>query len=337
MRTLICDRFDQEEFLRLTALAQLEVRRCETSSNETKNTASIQAGNTEIKIEDLKWAQAMLIRSGVNINSDLLAHCPDLQIIITGTSGFDHIDLEACQAKNIRVAYTPEANVNSAAEHCFALLLSLVRKTSQAHNRCIKGQWRSADLVGTELAGKNFAIIGLGRIGKKVAQIANAFSMNVFAYDPYLEASDFEKHNCQRLSLEECLKMADIVSIHTPKSKETKHMFRRSSFEHMNENAILINCARGSCVFEDDLIWALENQVIAGAAIDVFESEPLKMQSKLCQLNNIILSPHIAASTHEALARCSKMASEKLLNFIAKKDIGDELPPKEMWFTSPMH
>lgn len=315
---LITDRFSHESLILLQQNKDFEI----TKSEDPK----------KLDNEYLKKTHALIIRSRTPITEELLAQAPNLQLIITCTSGFDHIDLAATQKWGITVMHTPTANIQSAAQLTWALVLACANNVLTANKMLKAGEWKREFVTGTELAGRTYGIVGLGRIGTRVAEIAQAFGMNVIAYDPYQEDEVFEQLKLSRSSYEEVLKSADVVSFHVPKTLETDHMLNRSHFEYIHRGIILINTSRGSIINENDLYEALEKGWIKSAGLDVFEKEPLDRNSNLLKLSNLVLTPHIGANTHEAFDKASDIAVSKLLSFFEDGSTSDTLPPREPWF-----
>ena len=190
------------------------------------------------------------------------------------------------------------------------------------------GQWDRHGLTSQELVGKTYGIIGLGRIGSRVAQLAEAFGMHVVAYDPYCEDKNFIDVDAERVSYEECLRRADVISFHVPLTKETQRMMNRSHFEYIQRGAIVVNTSRGPVISEPDLVEALEKGWVAAAGLDVFEKEPLPRTSHLLRLNNVVLTPHVGAASAEAFSKASEQAALKILAFFRNGTTSDTLPPK---------
>ena len=281
--------------------------------------------------ENLADAEGLIIRSRTKITADYLNLAPKVKVIITSTSGFDHIDLSETQKRNITVMYTPDANAVSAAEHTWSLLLSLVRCIPTADRSMRSGKWERESFNGFELAGKTLGIIGLGRIGQKVAQIAKAFSMTVVVFDPYQEDPAYQQLNLYRSSYEEVLKSADILSFHVPLTKETKNMFNQSHADYVSPKTVVINASRGGVVNELDLVMMLEQNKIAAAALDVFEKEPLPRDSKLFKTPRLILTPHLGALTTDAFEKSSTEAAQLMINFFLSNAVRNTLPLVNNW------
>lgn len=253
---------------------------------------------------------ALIVRSTVYVDADLLDNAPNLKVIGRAGNGTDNIDLEETTKRGIIVVNTPDANSISAAEHTIGLMLSCARNIPKADSNIRKGNWRRNDLKGVELYNKTVGIIGLGRIGSIVASRLKGFQMRVIAYDPYITDDKFEKLGVIRAgSLDELLPQCDFITIHTPKTEETIGMIGKEEFKKMKSTARIINCARGGIINENDLKWALDEKIIEGAAIDVLEVEPkydLKegesqvYKNDLLDAERLIITPHIGASTKEA-------------------------------------
>ena len=290
--------------------------------------------------EELASAHALIIRSRTNVDETLLGQAPNLKVIVSATSGFDHMDLKATKLAKVVVMHTPQANAQSAAEMTWALVLGSARKIVKAH-KCVKsGAWRRDELTGVELHGKNYGIVGLGRVGSKVSQMAKAFGMNVFGYDPYIDETIFSELKVHRVGFEELLRQADILSFHVPKTEETKNMLGRAQLPLLNSHAIVINTSRGSVINEADLIWALQERRIDAAGLDVFQREPLPRDSELLKFENVLLTPHIGATTQEAFHKASECAAKQTVQFLLHHKVENELPPTGVpWarsrFTAP--
>lgn len=277
---------------------------------------------------DVSPFDGFLIRSRTIITEKLINKSQNLKIVITSTSGFDHIDLDSCQKKNIKVFYTPEANAQSAAELTWALILACSRKVILANEMTKSANWDRHHIVGHELYKKTLGIIGLGRVGQRVAKIANAFGMQVLANDPYVSEEAFKSTNSQRSGWEEVLRSSDIVSLHVPLTKETRSFIFNSTLDCLNHGAILINTSRGQVMNEQAVVEYLKSGKISALGLDVFEKEPLPKTSALIGLPNVVLTPHIGANTSEAFERGSHAAVDKVLAFRDGSKVCDELTLK---------
>ncbi|MDP2939266.1 MAG: phosphoglycerate dehydrogenase [Candidatus Omnitrophota bacterium] len=259
--------------------------------------------NTGLKSEELKKIikdyNAVIVRSATKITKDIIDAATNLKIIGRAGVGLDNVDLEAATKRGIIVMNTPAGNTISTAEHTMSLILALSRNIPEANLSTKAGEWKRSKLMGVELYGKTLGIIGLGRIGGEVAKRAAAFGMNVIAYDPFLSIEVAKNLGVGVVELKELLAASDYITIHTPISEETKGMISDKEFDLMKKTARIINCARGGIIDEDALVRALEQNKIAGCALDVFEKEP-PTGSPLLKCATCLVTPHLGASTEEA-------------------------------------
>ena len=314
---LVCDRFSIDAMAWLRGHAAFE---------------TFSASGAEPPPEQLARADVLIARSRAPIDAALLARAPKLRAAITATSGFDHVDFAACAARGVRVMHTPEANAASACELTWALLLACARRVNEAHRAVKAGDWQRDRLVGVELSGKTLGVVGLGRIGSRVAAVARAFGMKVVAYDPFVDEAQFAKMDAERESLEELLKLADVVTFHVPSTPNTRHMLNRQNLEYVNRGAIIVNASRGSVIHIPDLCEALANGWIRAVGLDVYPREPLDRNSPLLAFRNVVLTPHLGATTDEAFAKASMEAAEKAAAFVQSGAVTDELPPPAEWY-----
>ncbi|MGH6886046.1 MAG: NAD(P)-dependent oxidoreductase, partial [Geminicoccales bacterium] len=251
----------------------------------------------------LAAAHALIVRSETRVTADLLARAPHLRVVARAGTGVDTIDVHAATRRGIAVLNAPGANTVSAGEHAMGLLLALVRRIPEAAAAMRGGDWDRKRFEGSELRAKTMGIVGLGRIGGHVAQLARAFGMQVVAHDPYLLPERAAELTVRLLPLETLLRTADVVSLHVALTEDTRHLIDARRLRLMKPTAVLINTARGELVDEAALAEALRERRIGGAAIDVFATEPLPADSPLRGLDRVILTPHLAASTAEAQER----------------------------------
>ncbi len=249
--------------------------------------------------EQLETADALIVRSAVQVNADLLEHGRKLRVIGRAGVGVDNIDLDAATRKGIAVMNTPGANAIAVAEHTFALMLDMARHIGRANNLMHAGKWEKKSLQGSELKGKTIGIVGLGRVGMEVARRARVFGMDVVAHDPFVSASVAKEQGIRLAKLEEVYAAADYLSLHVGLTPQTAGMINAESIRKMKPGVRLVNCARGELIDETALAEALQQGSLAGAALDVFAEEPLK-NSPLMGIATAILTPHIAGSTFEA-------------------------------------
>ena len=247
----------------------------------------------------LQTADALIVRSAVQVDADLLEHARKLRVIGRAGVGVDNIDLDAATRKGIAVMNTPGANAIAVAEHALALMLAMARHISRANELMHAGKWEKKSLQGTELRGKTLGIVGLGRIGMEVARRARAFGMEIVAHDPFVSTAVAKEQGIRLAKLEEVYAAADYLTLHVGLTPQTAGMINADSVKRMKRGVRLVNCARGELVDEAALAQAVKQGLVAGAALDVFSDEPLK-NSPLTAVENIILTPHIAGSTNEA-------------------------------------
>jgi D-3-phosphoglycerate dehydrogenase / 2-oxoglutarate reductase len=253
---------------------------------------------------------AIVVRSQTMIDADVIAAATDLKVVGRAGVGLDNVDIEAATRSGVVVCNAPQSNVVSAAEHTLALLLALARNVPQAHTALVDGRWERSRWNGTELHDKTLGVLGLGRIGTLVAQRAHAFGMRLVAYDPFVAPDRAARLGVQLLgTVDEVLAVADFVTIHLPKTPDTVGLFDRERFTRMKPTARLLNVARGGIVVEQDLADALREGVIAGAAVDVFDQEPVT-DSPLFGIDTAIVTPHLGASTEEAQDRAGIQVAE---------------------------
>jgi D-3-phosphoglycerate dehydrogenase len=263
----------------------------------------------------IKDYDALVIRSATRITADIIEQAHNLKVIGRAGIGLDNVDIPAASKKGIVVMNTPEGNTITAAEHTIAMILSLSRNIPQATASLKLGRWEKKQFEGWEIFNKTLGIIGLGRIGRFVAERARGLLMNVIAYDPYIKPETIEKMNIEPVSFDELLHKSDYITIHTPLTSETNNMINKKTISSMKRGAMLINCARGKIVNEDDLYDALKSGHLAGAALDVFSKEP-PGEMKLMSLPNFICTPHLGASTREAQDKVAKDIAEQVVGYL---------------------
>ncbi|WP_413380399.1 phosphoglycerate dehydrogenase [Alkalihalobacillus sp. 1P02AB] len=283
---------------------------------------------------DLTPFDALLVRSATKVTGELLDQMPNLKIVARAGVGVDNIDLDAATKRGVVVVNAPDGNTISTAEHTFAMICSLLRKIPQANASIKSGNWDRKSFQGSELRGKTLGIVGFGRIGTQIAQRAKAFEMPLLVFDPFLTKERAEKIGVTQASLDELLENADIITVHTPLTKETKGLLGMKNIAKTKQGVFLINCARGGIIDEQALKHYLANGHIAGAALDVFEEEPAT-DRELIDCENVITTPHIAASTVEAQLNVASQVSEEVLHFLegepAKNSINLPALSKEVY------
>ena len=256
----------------------------------------------------------IVVRSRTKLTADIIEKADNLQIIARAGVGVDNIDLNAATEKGIMVVNSPESTSVTVAEHTMGLILSMARKISIADKSVKDGKWEKKKFMGVELRNKTLGVIGMGRIGSQVVNRCKAFGMDAMAYDPYLPEEVAKQMGVELTDLETVLKNADFITIHVPLTPETKHSISTEQFEIMKDTAFIVNCARGGIIDEEALYDALVNDKIGGAALDVYEEEPPAADCKLFGLDNIILTPHIAASTKEAQRDAAIIVADEIID-----------------------
>jgi D-3-phosphoglycerate dehydrogenase len=254
----------------------------------------------EVLKETIKDYDALIVRSATKVTKDVIDAAKNLRVIGRAGVGLDNVDLEAATQKGIIVMNTPAGNTISTAEHTMSMILALSRNIAQANASTKKGEWKRSKFMGVEIYNKILGIIGLGKIGSELAKRALSFGMKVLAYDPFLSREVAEGIGVEIVELKDLLTRSDYISVHTPLTEETKHMITEAQFALMKKGVRIINCARGGIIDEVALIKAIKEGKVIGAAMDVFEHEPLSQDSELLKLDNVIITPHLGASTEEA-------------------------------------
>lgn len=264
-------------------------------------------------LEAVAQSDALITRSGTAVTSELVNAGTRLRIIGRAGVGLDNVDVEACTARGILVINAPTANIMSATEHTMAMLLALCRNIPEAHASVKRGEWTRSKFMGTELDGKTLGVIGLGRIGTRVTTRARGFGMRVIAYDPYIANSVYEKVGAAKVSLDQLLEQADVITVHTPMTDETRSLIGAEELAKTKDGVIVLNIARGGIYDEQALADALNSGKVAGAAVDVYVDEPPAPDHPLLNAKNIILSPHIGANTIEAQDRVAVQTAEMVV------------------------
>lgn len=283
------------------------------------STQSLGDEESPLKI-GLSEADGVVVRL-FKIDPQVLSIANRLKVIAKHGVGIDNIDCEAATARNIPVVYTPAANANAVAEHTLALILALSRQIAPANTALKEGRFNDRNLFqGVELAGKLLAVVGLGRIGSRVARMASAgLGMNVLAYDPFLPKASYSGPAIIEASLEVLFRKADFLTFHVPLTPVTKHMLNQQSLKLLKPECRIVNTSRGALIDQTALALALHEYRIAGAALDVFEEEPLPAAHPLCHAPNALLTPHISSSTKESLERMSIQAAQGVLDVLHGK------------------
>ncbi len=257
----------------------------------------------------------LAIRSATKVKADIIEAANNLKVIGRAGIGVDNVDLAAATARGIVVMNTPGGNATAAAEHALSLMMALSRNIPQATASMKGGKWEKKKFMGVEVNGKTLGVIGLGNIGRIVADRALGLKMRVIAFDPFVTAEAAAKMGVELADMDTLLAGSDYITIHTPKTEETKNLIRRETIAKMKDGVRLINCARGGIVNEADLFEGLKSGKVAGAALDVYEKEPPE-PGPLFELDNVILTPHLGASTGEAQVNVSVAIAKQIVDYL---------------------
>lgn len=263
---------------------------------------------------------AMIVRSGIKITKEIIDSAKNLKIIVRAGVGYDNIDTKYAAEKGVVVENTPFGNTNAAAEHTLTLLMMLGKHIIHSHVELKKGIWDRKKYRSIELQGKTLGIIGLGNIGKKVAKVANALEMSIIGCDPFVTEEEAKKINVKKVEFDELVKESDFITVHVPKIKETINMIAKPQFEKMKEGVRILNVARGGIINENDLAEAIKSGKVAATAIDVWEEEPPTCR-ELIELEQVISTPHLGASTEEAQINVAVDAAKQILSCLKEGKI----------------
>ena len=289
---------------------------------EAGHTVDVRQGLTPDDLVDaIRGAHALIIRSATQVTAELLAAADELMVVGRAGIGLDNVDVVAATARGVMVVNAPQSNIISAAEHTMALLLAQARNVPQAHAALVAGRWERSKWEGVELADKTLGIVGLGRIGKLVADRAKAFQMRLVAYDPFVAPDRARQMGVEVLPLDQVVAESDFLTIHLPKTKETAGLIDRDLLLKAKPTLRVVNVARGGIVVEDDLAECIRDGVIAGAALDVFDTEPCT-ESPLFELSQVVVTPHLGASTREAQDK----AGDAIADMVQLALAGDFVP-----------
>lgn len=259
---------------------------------------------------------ALLVRSATKPDSKIIDAAENLKLIVRGGEGTDNIDKAAAASKGIIVENTPGQNSHAVAELTLGLMFSLARHITRANDTTKNGQWEKKKLMGTELKNKTLGLVGAGKIGTDVGNMARALCMNVLCYDIIEQDFDFTL-----VTFEELIQHSDYISVHVPLTDNTRGMIGKDELAKMKSTAYIINCARGGIIDEAALAEAVSNKIIAGAAVDVYTKEPPESSSPLLGCDNIICIPHLGASSKEAQVNCAVAAAEQVIAYFDRNEV----------------
>jgi D-3-phosphoglycerate dehydrogenase len=266
--------------------------------------------------EAIKDADALVIRSATKVTPEVIAAAPRLKVVGRAGTGLDNVDIPAASKRGIVVMNTPGGNTITTAEHALSMMMALARNIPQAAQSMREGKWEKKKFQGTELFNKTLGIIGMGRIGTVVAERALGLRMRVLSYDPFITKELAASIGVELVSLDDLLARSDFITLHTPKTKDTAKLINREALRKMKPGVRLINCARGGLIDEKALAEAVKSGKVAGAALDVFETEPPPADWPLRQLPNVIYTPHLGASTEEAQANVAVAVCEQIVELL---------------------
>ncbi len=275
-------------------------------------------------------AVALVVRSETKVTAAMMAQAPRLKIIARAGMGVDTIDVAEASRRKIAVLTAPGANSNSVAEYTFALLLTLVRKVAGGSASLMSGKWDRKPYEGTELREKTLGLIGLGRIGSRVTSIARGFGMKVIAHDPGVAMEQAESLAVDLMPLDVVIQRSDILSLHAKMSPSTRHLIDERRLSLVKKGVLIVNTARGALIDDAALVKALQDGRVAGAALDVYDPEPLPADSPLRTAPNVLLTPHLAASTAEAQTRVAVEIASSLADALLKGDLTAAVNRDEM-------
>ncbi|MCE9584856.1 MAG: hypothetical protein K8T20_20390 [Planctomycetes bacterium] len=270
----------------------------------------------------------LIVRSATKVTPKIVAAGKKLKIVGRAGAGVDNIDVAACVKAGIIVENTPGGNTTSAGEHALALMFSLSRHVAFCDREMRAGGWPKKGTTGVELTGKTLGLLGLGRVAGVVAKVGRALDMTVLVYDPYLPDARAAELGVKKTTLDALLAAADFISVHSPLTPETKNLIGAAQFAKMKKTARLVNAARGGIVDETALLDALKTGKIAGAALDVFENEPLAAESPFRSLPNVVLTPHLGASTEEAQERVAVEIAEQFVDYFKSGTVRNAVTTK---------
>ncbi len=264
---------------------------------------------------------AWIVRSATKCTPELIAAADSLKIIARAGIGVDNVDLPAATKKGVVVMNTPSGNAVTTAEHAIAMMFAIARKIPQASANVKGGKWEKNKFMGAELCNKFLGVVGVGNIGKIVANRALGLKMRVLGFDPFLSKEAAEKLGIELVELDELFKRADFITTHVPLSDKTKNLINKDAFQKMKKGVHIINCARGGIVNEADLVWALEQGIVKGAALDVFEQEPPPADHPLLKSDQVIYTPHLGAATDEAQENVALEVAELVVDYFTNGTI----------------
>ncbi|WP_435319992.1 phosphoglycerate dehydrogenase [Haloarchaeobius sp. TZWSO28] len=275
-------------------------------------------------LEAVADANGLIVRSGTDVSREVFEAAEDLVIVGRAGIGVDNIDIEAATDHGVIVANAPEGNVRAASEHTVAMAFAAARSIPQAHIRLKDGEWAKGDYLGTEVNGKTLGVVGLGRVGQEVAKKFHSLGMDLVAFDPYISEERAEQLGAELVDLDECLERADFLTVHVPLTDETENMISDDELAKL-EGGYVVNCARGGVVDEDALARAVDEGTLAGAAVDVFAEEPVPKDNPLLDIDDVVVTPHLGASTEAAQENVAVSTAEQVVAAFAGEPVMNAL------------
>jgi len=269
-------------------------------------------------LEEIGNYEALIVRSATKVTKEVIEAAGRLRIVGRAGTGLDNVDTEAATRRGIVVMNTPGGNTITTAEHTMSMIAAMSRKIPQATKSMKDGKWEKSKFMGSELYNKTLGLVGLGQIGSYVTKLAQGWSMNVIGYDPYLAVERAKQMGIEVVELEELFHRADVISVHTPLTNETRGIINTETMAKMKDGVMIVNCARGGIINEQDLCEALQSGKVAAAAFDVFEKEPVDPKHPLLSLENFTCTPHIGASTEEAQENVAIGIAEQFVDYFKR-------------------
>ncbi len=311
MRTLVTD-----------PIADAGIDRLRTAGHEVETAYDVEGAALHEAVAD---ANALVVRSGTTVDAALLEAAPDLVIVGRAGIGVDNIDIDAATEHGVIVANAPEGNVRAAAEHTVAMAFATARSIPQAHNRLTDGEWAKGDFLGTEVNNKTLGIVGFGRVGQEVGKRLASLGTDLVVFDPYISEERAEQFGAELVDdLDACLERADFLTIHTPLTSETENMVGEAELAKLGDGYV-VNCARGGIVDERALAAAVDDGPLKGAAVDVFAEEPVSPDSPLLSVDDVIVTPHLGASTEAAQENVAVSTAEQVLAAFEDEPVANAL------------
>lgn len=302
MKVLVSDNLAESGIERLKNVSELEV---EVNTSLTH----------EELLQIIKEYDALVIRSGTKVTADIIEAAVNLKVIARAGIGLDNVDITAASKHGVVVMNTPEGNVITTAEHTIAMLMAVSRNIAQASASLKANKWEKKRFRGKEVFNKVLGIIGVGRIGRVVADRATSLRMNVIGYDPYISSEVIDKLGIEGVTLDELFARSDYITVHTPITQETRNIINAEAFKKMKKGVFILNCARGGIVNEKELYDAIQSGVVAGAALDVFIQEP-PVDNPLLSLDQVVATPHLGASTDEAQENVAIAVADQVIDYL---------------------